>query len=136
MTQDFRAGQHRKVAARAIREALHARVAVDDAAFDQLYPDHIERMSRVHWTPMAVALRAAELLAPEPGMRVLDVGAGPGKLSCIGALTRGGTWYGIESNPALVAAATVAARSLEVARETRFRAGDAHDLAWDQIDSL
>lgn len=116
--------------ARTVRDSLHAHCPVEDAVFDQLYTDHVQRMSGVHWTPVAVALRAAELLAPEPGMRVLDLGAGPGKLCCIGALARGGTWWGIEHDAALVAAATAAARWLEVGRCTSFRAGDLLELDW------
>jgi predicted RNA methylase len=123
-------------AARAIRDALRRGDPVDDHAFDQIYSEHVARLSGVHWTPMEVALRAAELLAPEPGMRVLDVGAGPGKLCCIGALTRGGAWHGVELDRALVAAATAAARSLDVERETRFHAGDMHQLDWTRFDSV
>lgn len=130
-------GRVRRTAiARTVRDALRGHLAIEDLVFDQLYPDHIARLSRVHWTPVAVALRAAELLAPEPGMRVLDIGAGPGKLCCVGALARGGTWRGIESNPALVAVATATARSLELGRSTSFRAGDLNQLDWGPFDSL
>jgi SAM-dependent methyltransferase len=128
--------RHRNLAARAVRDALRDGAALDDEAFDQLYPEHIRRLSRVHWTPMEVAVRAAELLAPEPGMRVLDVGAGPGKLCCVGALTRGGTWHGIEIDPGLVAVAVAAARSLAVARRIRFHGGDMYGLDWQRYDSL
>src|SRR5882724_9352746 len=74
-------------APRALITALRKRNAVDDAAFDQLYSEDVRRLSGVHWTPVSVALRAVELLAPEAGMRVLDVGAGAGKLCCLGALS-------------------------------------------------
>jgi len=120
----------------AARAALRGRVAGDDAAFDRLYPDHVRRLSWLHWTPVAVASRAAVLLAPEPGMRVLDAGAGPGKLCCLGALGHGGTWHGIELNPSLCAAATAAAARLGVADRTRFDAGDMHELDWRRYDSL
>lgn len=123
-------------AARAVRDALRRGDAVDDRAFDQIYPEHVARLSRVHWTPMEVALRAVELLAPEPGMRILDLGAGSGKLCCVGALTRGGTWHGIELDRSLVAAAAAAARSLGLERETRFRAGDMHDADWTRFDGV
>jgi SAM-dependent methyltransferase len=125
-----------KVAARAVLDALRWRVPVEDVAFDRLYPDHVRRLSSLHWTPVSVALRAAALLAPEAGMRILDVGAGPGKLCCVGALAYGGTWHGIELNPALVAVATTAARWLEVEHCTSFDAGDGTALDWDRFDSL
>lgn len=116
--------------------ALRERVAIDDAAFDQLYPDAVRRLSIVHWTPVSVALRAAALLAPIGGMRVLDVGAGAGKLCCLGAVVHGGTWHGIERDPALVAAATDMACRLEVDHCARFAAGDALDADWRGFDSI
>jgi hypothetical protein len=130
------AEQVRGMTAAAVLAALRARSPLDDAAFDRLYPDAVRRLSIVHWTPVAAALRAAELLAPVAGMRVLDIGAGAGKLCCIGAVVRAGTWHGIERDPALVAAADDIARHLEVASCTRFCAGDALAAAWTGYDSL
>ncbi|TMQ02953.1 MAG: methyltransferase domain-containing protein [Deltaproteobacteria bacterium] len=123
-------------AAAAVATALRARIAIDDAAFDRLYPDHVARLSGLHWTPVSVALRATALLAPEPGMRVLDVGAGPGKLCCVGAAARAGTWRGIERDPALVAIAVETARLLEVDHKIRFDAGDALAVDWRGFDSV
>src|SRR5262245_15321291 len=120
----------------ALLAALRIRFPVDDAVFDRLYPDHVARLSGVHWTPVAVALRAAELLAPEAGMRGLDVGSGAGKLCCLGAIGRLGMWHGIERDPALVAVAIETARSLEVDRFTQFSAGDALASDWRRFDSL
>ncbi len=122
-------------AASAVRQALRAREVIDDAAFDRLYGEHVRRLSTVHWTPISVALRAAALLAPVPGMRVLDVGAGPGKLCCVGALGFGGHWH-VEHNPALVAAASVAASRLELQGVTRFVVGDMALVDWHRFDSL
>ena len=130
------AGEPMEAAARAVLAALRWRLPVEDPAFDQLYPEHVRRLSPVHWTPVAVALRAAALLAPEAGMRVLDVGAGPGKLCCVGALAYGGIWHGIELNPTLVAAATATAKWLEIDHCTSFHAGDMQELDWDRFDSL
>lgn len=120
----------------AVISALRDRVAVDDAAFDRLYPDAVARLSMVHWTPVAVALRAAALLAPIAGMRVLDIGAGAGKLCCLGAVVHAGVWHGIERDPGLVAAATAIAERLEVGHCTRFAAGDALAADWRGFDSL
>jgi hypothetical protein len=115
---------------------LRSGVSIDDGEIDQLYPDHVRRLSRLHWTPVSVALRAAPLLAPTHGLRILDLGAGPGKLCCIGALTQGGVWHGIEANPLLVTAATELARWLGVDDCTRFTTGDLGAIDWDGFAGL
>lgn len=122
--------------AAAVRAALRQRVAIDDAAFDGLYPEAVRRLSLVHWTPVPAALRAAAMLAPIAGMRVLDIGAGAGKLCCLGALAYPGTWHGIERDAGLVAAARDIARCLDVDGCTRFVAGDALAADWAGYDSL
>jgi len=126
----------RRTVAHTVLESLRWRVAVEDVVFDRLYPSHVRRLSSVHWTPVSVALRAAALLAPEPGMQILDVGSGPGKLCCVGALAYGGSWHGVELNPLLVEAATATAKQLEIDPCTSFHAGDMNQLDWDRFDSL
>src|SRR5262252_4157790 len=93
-----------------ITAALHQRIPVDDSLFDRIYPDHVQRLSRLHFTPVSVALRAAEWLSPDPGRRVLDAGAGAGKFCMVAALSHPGRWHGVEIDPALVAVASAAAR--------------------------
>jgi predicted RNA methylase len=120
----------------AIREALHHHTAVPDAAFDQVFPEELRERSHLHWTPVATAIRAAELLAPAPDARVLDVGAGVGKMCLIGALVTGAMWWGIEQDAVQVAAAHHAAWALDVTRRTRFVQGDGSRLAWDEFDAF
>ena len=88
-----------------VRDALARREAVSDAALDEVFPEELRERSVLQWTPVAIAMRAAELLAPAPGARVLDVGAGVGKVCLVGALMTEATWWGIEQDPVLVAAA-------------------------------
>ena len=120
----------------AVRDALAQRIAVADAELDQVFPEELRDRSHMHWTPVAIAMRAAELLAPTPSARVLDVGAGVGKVCLVGALVTGATWWGIEQDPVLVAAAKHAAWALDVDRRTRFVQGDGSRLAWDEFDAL
>jgi SAM-dependent methyltransferase len=119
-----------------LREALERRTAISDAEFDQVFPEDLRDRSHLHWTPVAIAMRAAELLAPRPNLRVLDVGAGAGKVCLIGALVTGATWWGIEQDPALVAVANHAAWALDIARRTRFVQGDGSRLTWDEFDAF
>jgi hypothetical protein len=107
-----------------------------DRAFDRLLPDELRRMSPMHWTPANVAVRVAALLAPGAGSRILDVGAGVGKLCSIGALSAGGTWFGVEQHEPLVTVARQVARGLGVAQRTVFVHGDAFELEWNDFDAL
>lgn len=120
----------------AIRDALQRRAEVSDAELDQVFPEELRDRSQLHWTPVATALRAAELLAPTPGTRVLDVGAGVGKMCLVGALATGATWWGVEQDPVLVQAANHAAWALDVGRHTHFVVGDGSRLAWEEFDAL
>jgi hypothetical protein len=56
----------------------------NDDAFDEHFSPRIKKLSQLHWTPLAVAQKAAEFLAPHPGCRVIDIGSGAGKF-CIAA---------------------------------------------------
>jgi predicted RNA methylase len=120
----------------AIREALQRRSAVSDSEFDQVFPDELRDRSHQHWTPVDIAMRAAELLAPGPDARVLDVGGGVGKVCLVGALVTGATWWGVEQDATLVAAANHAAWQLDVGGQTRFVHGDGSRMPWDDFDAF
>ncbi len=64
---------------------MHTACFRNDASFDWLYPENIQKLSRRHWTPMSVAKKAAHFLADAPGKKILDVGSGVGKFCIIGA---------------------------------------------------
>jgi hypothetical protein len=119
-----------------IASALQRRIPVEDSVFDRVYPDHVQRLSRLHFTPVSVALRAAEWLAPGSGMCVLDAGAGAGKFCCVAALSHAGSWHGVEVDPSLAAVAIGAARELAVADRASFAVGDLLALDWRAFDSL
>jgi len=74
----------------------------NDASFDWLYPEHLQLLSLKHWTPLAVARKAAEFLA-EPGARVLDIGSGIGKFCLAGGHRFPETYfYGVEQRHELI----------------------------------
>jgi SAM-dependent methyltransferase len=107
-----------------------------DDAFDALAPAPLRHLSAVHWTPVAVAVRAVRWLAPQPSMRILDVGCGIGKLCTIGARWTGGDWYGVEQHRQLVAAAIDVSSALGLSRRTCFVHGDALSLDWEPFHSF
>lgn len=73
-----------------------------DVNFDWLYPEHIGAKSRKHWSPLAVARKAAQFLA-EPDARVLDIGSGVGKFCLAGAHDHPDTFFfGVEQRHELI----------------------------------
>jgi SAM-dependent methyltransferase len=107
-----------------------------DRQFDTLVPEELRHLSAVHWTPVRVAVRAASLLCATEHTRVLDVGAGIGKVCAIGALSGDGTWVGVEQHAALVDSARDLTRALGVEERTRFFQADAFAVDWNEFDAL
>jgi SAM-dependent methyltransferase len=90
-----------------------------DAYFDQLYPEPLRELSRMHWTPLRVARKAAMFLAPGEGHRVLDIGSGIGKFCLAAAHYRPEAFfYGIEQREDLVERAKGAGEVLLVPNAT------------------
>jgi SAM-dependent methyltransferase len=114
---------------------LQAGDHVDDRDWDQLYPAWVRALSRKHWTPVAVAQRAAEWLVTDSKTRVLDVGSGAGKFCAVGALTSGAVFTGVEQRPHLVDTARQMVRSNCIKRCT-FIQGNARDLDWNAYDAF
>jgi SAM-dependent methyltransferase len=48
-------------------------------AFDNLFPDSNSSLMKRHWTPLEVAKKAAQFLAAEKNVKILDIGSGVGK---------------------------------------------------------
>ena len=110
--------------------------ALDDFAFDLYLPASLRAVSDVHWTPVDVCRRAAELLRDAGARRVLDVGAGAGKFCVLGALTTSLDFTGVEQRAGLVAVAQRVARFLRVAPRARFVHGVFQDVALADFDAL
>ena len=125
--RDARPGYKRTVAG--------PRIDVSEDAFDDVYPESVRRHSARFWTPVEVAEHAAAFLAPEPSVRVLDVGSGAGKFCIVGAATTGASFSGVEHRARLVAIAHRAARSLRVAG-TAFTVGTIEDVDWSSYDAF
>lgn len=99
---------------RPVARALRSGERVADRDLDEVFPLEVRRASRVHWTPVAVAAHAARLLVDQPGMTVLDVGAGVGKFCLVAAATVRARIRGIEQRAHLVEIARAAAVKLGV----------------------
>ncbi len=85
---------------------------VFDSEFDRIYAPDLRNVSSFFWTPVSVAVRAAELLVAGPNTRVLDVGSGAGKFCLVGAASTGASFTGVEHRERFVRAAGKSARQL------------------------
>ena len=85
-----------------------------DEEFDRLYPVSIQILARRHWTPLAVSRKAANFLAAENNVRILDVGSGVGKF-CLAAsyYNPNAFFYGVEQRKSLVRHAEAAKKILD-----------------------
>lgn len=108
---------------------------LEDHRFDLIYPPEIRAVSRVHWTPVLVARRAAEFLVREPGTRVLDIGCGPGKFCIVGALNTKGRFTGVEQRQSLcdVARSVIGQAKILTAEIIH---GNATDLDFSNFDAF
>lgn len=57
---------------------------LNDTVFDSFFPEKLRKISKIHWTPLAISKKAGSFLAPTPGSKILDIGSGVGKF-CITA---------------------------------------------------
>ncbi len=114
----------------ALGRALRSSEVIEDELFDRFYPPTHRHRSERHWTPVDVARVVARWFSQTSNPRVLDVGAGVGKLCHVGALATGQVWTGIERDARMVRIATRVARALDVASRTSFVLGEALHHDW------
>ncbi|PSL45733.1 putative methyltransferase [Chitinophaga niastensis] len=106
----------------------------NDAAFDWLYPERIQQLSRRHWTPMEVAKKSARFLASEPGKKILDIGSGVGKFCLVGGYHFPDvTFYGIEQRKELYHF-SLAAKELTEAKNVDFIHGNFTQIDLEDFD--
>lgn len=86
-----------------------------DEQFNLLYPLSIQALAPRHWTPLSVARKAANFLAAENNVRILDIGSGVGKF-CLGAAyyKPKAFYYGVEQRKGLIGHAEIAREILHI----------------------
>lgn len=111
------------------------RLDEDDEKFDRVYPYAVRELSGIHWTPVRVARRAAELLELTSACRVLDVGSGVGKFCLVAAAHSPATFVGMERRQNLVDVAESARATLASPRVS-FVHADALQMDWKDFHAL
>jgi hypothetical protein len=106
-----------------------------DARFDRLLPPALQPLASLHFTPIAVALRAAAWLTEAGATEVADLGAGVGKFCLVGAATTTATFTGLEVRGGLVQVARDLARRLGLAN-AQFVQGDLRVLPLGRYQGL
>jgi SAM-dependent methyltransferase len=97
-----------------IARALRTGALVADRVFDEIFPPAARARSSVYWTPVEVAVRAANMLADRAGATILDIGSGVGKFCIVAAAAVNAHAHGIEHRPHLVDIAREAAAKIGV----------------------
>jgi predicted RNA methylase len=116
-------------------EALRAGVCPADGAFDCFLPEDLRDLSADQYSPLEVALAAANWLK-EGGVRsVVDIGAGPGKFCIAAALAGDLELVGLEQDPRLVVVARSLAQLFRVEDRVRFVHGTLDDHALPPADA-
>ena len=105
-----------------------------DAEFNRLYPLPIRVLASNHWTPLSVARKAAQFLAAEKNVRILDIGSGVGKF-CLSAafFMPNATYYGVEQRKSLIDDAE-AARQILGLKNVSFIHGNFTQLDFKNYD--
>jgi predicted RNA methylase len=107
-----------------------------DAAFDRMLPFREQRAAACFWTPVAVAHRAAALFREYGSTRVLDVGAGPGKLCITAAASHPEIhWKGVEQRRRLVHVGQTLIERLRLENAEMVHA-DAFKIEWSEFDGF
>lgn len=86
-----------------------------DEQFNQLYPLSIQVLALRHWTPLSVARKAANFLAAENNVRILDIGSGVGKFCMSAAYYKHKAfYYGVEQRKSLISYSETAREMLHI----------------------
>ncbi|HKO92099.1 MAG TPA: methyltransferase domain-containing protein [Polyangiaceae bacterium] len=105
-----------------------------DSAFDRYLSVHARDLSSQHWTPLAVATRAAEWLDKFNIRTVLDVGSGAGKFCVVAALAGHCHFTGLEHRQRLVTCARSLARTFDVDKRVHFIQGALGTVRLPDVD--
>ena len=86
-----------------------------DCQFNEIYPPSIQLLAQRHWTPLDVAIKAADFLAAENNVSILDIGSGVGKFCLAAANHKPKAFFtGVEQRLSLIRHAETAKERLQL----------------------
>ncbi|MEO6524332.1 MAG: methyltransferase domain-containing protein [Mucilaginibacter sp.] len=129
----IRSFQTEKKEKRLVDELLNPSLFRYDTAFDHLYPEHIQELSAMHWTPVDIAKKAGDFLSI-PNTQVLDIGSGVGKFCLTAGFFHPETvFYGIEQREELYTFAEIAKQEIDLPN-VHFIHGNLTELDFSSFD--
>ncbi len=106
-----------------------------DLVFDKIYPKSYQEHSARHFTPVKIAIKAANLLVDKPTDKILDIGSGVGKFCCVGASVKQAHFYGIEKRKTLINLSNKIKRTYKL-KNAHFIYGDFTELDFSKYDGI
>lgn len=85
-----------------IAEYLKLNIPIKDKEFDMIYPADIRKLSKRHFTPVDVAIKACQLLITKPKQKILDIGSGVGKFCFVAGAFTEAQYTGVDYRKSLI----------------------------------
>lgn len=79
-----------------VAECLKLNIPIKDKDFDGIYPAYVRTMSKHHFTPIEIAIKAAEFLVTKPKQKILDIGCGVGKFCFVAGAYTEANYTGVD----------------------------------------
>jgi hypothetical protein len=105
-----------------------------DARLHKLYPESIQSLARMHWSPLYIIQKVIPYLTPNDNVKVLDIGSGVGTFCLAGAFYKPSVaFFGVEQRKKLIEHADTARKKLGIPN-ARFIHGNFTQLNLNEFD--
>lgn len=83
-------------------DKLGNKQSISDEEFDSIFPEDVKDHSNRHFTSVFLSQKAAQYLANDEEIEILDIGSGTGKFCLVGAICTNAHYTGVEHRKYLV----------------------------------
>lgn len=116
-----------------LKHKIQNKIEITDSDFDSLYPEKIQQLSAVQWTPVNVILQIHLQMKFSKQDRILDIGSGVGKFCLLSSLVSQARFFGIEKRKNLFEIAEAVQRDLKV-KNVKFKLGEMTSVDWSNYN--